>query len=110
MAMEFVTNAKGQKECRDDEIAPGVVGRGKTDAAARLNFDHLVVSTWHPARAGKIQESIDCLLDGGHPNRESLLELQRFFDDSIGHLRRGSEAWDSQDNANVGGHSSAKNY
>lgn len=100
MAIEFTTTGQGVKECRDDEIAPGVVGRGKTEANAQRNFDELVVSTWHPARVGRIQESLDILLSGGVPQREGILELQRFFDDSIGHLREGSEAWESQDQPN----------
>jgi hypothetical protein len=100
MAIEFNRNAKGQVEARDEERAPGVVGRGKIEARAEQELERLIVQTWHPARVGRVQETLDIVLTGDTVPREAALELQRFFDDSIAFHRQGSEAWASQDRAN----------
>jgi hypothetical protein len=99
--IEYTRDAKGRVEARDEERAPGVVGRGASEKGAEAELERLVVSTWHPKRVGALQETIDTILEGGVPaNRDAVVELQRFFDDSIGFHRRGSEAWASQEKAN----------
>jgi hypothetical protein len=99
--IEFTRDAKGRVEARDEERAPGVVGRGASEKGAEADLEKLIVQTWHPARVGRLQETIDTILaDNGQVRYEAGLELQRFFDDSIGFHRRGSEAWASQEKAN----------
>jgi hypothetical protein len=98
--IEYTHAGWGGVEARDAERAPGVVGRGASERGAAAELERLIVSTWHPARVGRLQEAIDAILAGGTIEGEAGLELQRFFDDSIGFHRRDSEAWASQEHAN----------
>lgn len=101
--VEYQRDSRGRVEARDDDRAPGVVGRGASERGAAADLEKLIIQTWHPARVGRLQEAIDLVMASDVMDSEEKKELQRFFDDSIGFHRSGParESWESQERANA---------